>query len=72
MQQPAIERETTVAAAKATADGIIAENDTSDSSGNISHGDACLFGGLLACSFQWLWYAVSMGRQGRRVVDPRS
>jgi hypothetical protein len=22
---------------------------------------ACLFGGLLACSFQRLWYAVSMG-----------
>jgi hypothetical protein len=21
----------------------------------------CLFGGLLACSFQRLWYAVSMG-----------
>ena len=33
---------------------------------------ACLFGGLLACLFQRLWYAVSMGRQHRRVVDPRS
>ena len=33
---------------------------------------ACLFGGLLACSFQRLWYAVLMGRRHKRVVDPRS
>jgi len=33
---------------------------------------ACLFGGLLACLFQRLWYAVLMGRRRRRVVDPRS
>jgi len=33
---------------------------------------ACLFGGLLACSFQQLWYAVSMGRRCRRVVNPQS
>jgi hypothetical protein len=31
---------------------------------------ACLFGGLLACSFQRLWYAASMGRRRGRVVDP--
>jgi hypothetical protein len=32
---------------------------------------ACLFGGLLACLFQRLLYAASMGRRYGRVVDPR-
>ena len=33
---------------------------------------ACLFGGLLACSFQRLWYAALMGRWCGRVVDTQS
>jgi hypothetical protein len=53
-------------------DVTIAENDTSDSSGNIFHGACMPFGGLLACSFQRLWYAALMGRRRGRVVDPRS
>jgi len=53
-------------------DATIAENDTSGSSRNISRGACLPFGGLLACLFQRLWYAVSMGRWHRRVVDTRS
>jgi hypothetical protein len=50
----------------------IAENDTRNLSGIFPTEHACLFGWLLACSFQRLWYAALMGRRRRRVVDPRS
>jgi hypothetical protein len=57
--------------------------DPTDASGVVATADAldgasppaepvCLFGGLLNCSFQRLWYAALMGRLCGSVVDPPS
>ena len=53
-------------------DAMIAENDTSDLSGNIFRGACLPFWRITCMLISAVVVAVSMGRQHRRVVDPQS
>ena len=55
----------------ADASGVVATVDAMDGASPPAE-PVCLFGGLLKCLFQRLWYAASMGRLRGRIVDTPS